>query len=150
MTAFARSLVPARAQRAHSPFPEMLELQRLMSAFPFWGAEQTTAGWVPPVDIFETDNEILIKLDLPELKKEDVQVNLEGQTLTIQGERKLEFEDNRDAYHRIERSYGQFARSFTVPANVNRDGLRAEYQDGVLRLHLPKREDTKPRTISVD
>jgi HSP20 family protein len=79
-----------------------------------------------------------------------VQVNLDERTLTIRGERKLEFEDQREGYHRIERTYGQFARSFTVPANINRDGLRAHYKDGVLRIHLPKAEEAKPRQIAVE
>jgi HSP20 family protein len=133
-----------------SPFPELVELQRFLSAFPSWGGEQSTHLWSPAVDIYESENEIVIKMELPEVRKEAVNVNLDGQTLTIQGERKLEHEETRDQYHRIERSYGQFARSFTVPPNVNRDALRAEYSDGVLRLVLPKREETKPRSIAVE
>jgi HSP20 family protein len=151
MSGFGRSLAPTRpAVRTLSPFPELVELQKLVSAFPFWGGEQTTHIWSPTVDIFESDTEIVIKMDLPEVKKNEVSVNLDGQTLTIQGERTLENEEKRDQYHRIERSYGKFARSFTVPPNVNREALRAEYVDGVLRLVLPKREEAKPRSIEVE
>lgn len=151
MSGFGRSLVPSKSQRhAMSPFPELLELQRLVSGFPFWGGEQTTHLWSPAVDIFENQSEIVIKMDIPEMKREEVSVNLEGQTLTIQGERKLENEEKREQYHRIERTYGSFARSFTVPPNVNRDGLKAEYADGVLRIVLPKHEEAKPRAITVE
>jgi HSP20 family protein len=151
MSGFGRSLAPTRpAVRTLSPFPELVELQKLVSAFPFWGGEQTTHIWSPQVDIFESESEIVIKMDLPEIRKNEVSVNLDGQTLTIQGERTLENEEKRDNYHRIERSYGKFARSFTVPPNVNRDSLRAEYVDGVLRLVLPKREEAKPRSIEVE
>ena len=92
----------------------------------------------------------MIKVELPEVRKEDVEVNLDDRTLTIRGERKLENEDRREGYHRIERVYGQFARSFTVPPNINREGLRAEYKDGVLRVTLPKLEEAKPRQIAVE
>jgi HSP20 family protein len=140
-------------RRGISPFPELMELQRSLDRL-FGGssgyAEQTTGAWQPAVDIFEDANEILIKVELPEVNKEDVQVNLDDQTLTIRGERRLEFEEQRDGYHRVERSYGQFARSFTVPPNIRRDGLRAEYRDGVLRVHLPKAEEAKPRQITVE
>ena len=151
MSGFNRGLAPTRqVARGLSPFPELMELQRFFSGLPGWGAEQTTHLWAPAVDIFEDENSIVIKMDLPEVRKEDVVVNLDGQTLTIQGERKLEFDEKRDQYHRIERTYGQFARSFTVPPNVNREALKAEYADGVLRLHLPKREESKPRSITVE
>ena len=141
------------SRRGLSPFPEMLELQRsldrLFGGLP-GGVEQTSAGWQPPVDIFETEGDIVIKVELPEVRKEDVEVNLDDRTLTIRGERKLENEDRREGYHRIERIYGQFARSFTVPPNINREGLRAEYKDGVLRVTLPKLEEAKPRQIAVE
>jgi HSP20 family protein len=151
MSGFTRGLAPARqTARRISPFPELMELQRIFSGLSGWGPEQTTHLWSPPVDIFEDENTIVIKMDLPEVRREQVTVNLDGQTLTIQGERTLANEEKRDQYHRIERPYGQFARSFTVPPNVDRDALRAEYSDGVLRLHLPKREEAKPRTITVE
>lgn len=148
-TAMARA-----GRRGLSPFPEMFELHRSLDQLfndPVFGAlGQTPAAWQPPVDIFESDEEIVVKMELPEVRKEDVEVNLEDRTLTIRGERKLEFEDRRDGYHRVERSYGQFARSFTVPPNIDRERLRAQYKDGVLRISLPKVEEAKPRQIAVE
>ena len=142
------------ARRGLSPFPEMLDLHRsldrLLGGFPYGQADLATTAWQPPVDIFETETEIVIKMELPEVRKEDVQVNLEERTLTIRGVRRLENEDRRDGYHRIERFYGEFARSFTVPANINRDGLKASYKDGLLRVVLPKAEEARPRQISVE
>lgn len=139
-------------RRGISPFPELMELQRSLDQV--FGAgrtpENTGFAWQPAVDIFETDNEIIIKMELPEVNKDDVQVNLDDRTLTIRGERKLEFEDRRESYHRVERSYGQFARSFTVPPNIAREGLKAQYKDGILRVVLPKAEEAKPRQIEVE
>lgn len=140
--------------RGLSPFPEMMELQRSLDRIfgpnMFGLAEQTATSWQPPVDIFENENEIVIKVELPEVQKDDVEVNLDDSTLTIRGERKLEYEDRREGYHRVERTYGQFARSFTVPPNISREGLKAQYRDGVLRITLPKLEEAKPRQITVD
>ncbi|HQR37202.1 MAG TPA: Hsp20/alpha crystallin family protein [Blastocatellia bacterium] len=131
----------------------MMELQRSFDRL-FGGsqaaAENTGYAWQPAVDIFESENEIVIKVELPEVQREDVQVNLDDRTLTIRGERKLEFEDRREGYHRVERSYGQFARSFTVPPNIAREGLKAQYKDGILRVILPKAEEAKPRQIAVE
>jgi HSP20 family protein len=142
------------ARRGLSPFPEIMDLQRsldhLFGRQQYALSEQALSGWQPLVDIFETENEIVIKVELPEVNKDDVQVNLDDRTLTIRGERKLEFEDQREGYHRIERTYGQFARSFTVPPNINREGLKASYRDGVLRVRLPKAEEAKPRQIAVE
>ncbi len=153
MSASRTAALERSARRGLSPFPEMLELQRSLDRLFGHSApagETTTAAWQPAVDIFESDNEIVIKVELPEVKKDDVQVNLDDRTLTIRGERRLEFEDQRDGYHRIERTYGQFARSFTVPPNINRESLKAIYKDGVLKVVLPKAEETKPRQIAVE
>jgi HSP20 family protein len=152
MTQLARGTAPARmARRTLSPFPEMLELSRMLQGLPVWGAdESTTTAWVPPVDIFESGDQIVISLEMPGVRKEDVQVELNDSTLTISGERRLDFEDQRENYHRIERRYGRFARSFTVPPNVDRDGLKAEYHEGILSLRLPKRDEARPRTITVE
>ncbi|MBK6316512.1 MAG: Hsp20/alpha crystallin family protein [Blastocatellia bacterium] len=142
------------ARRGLSPFPEVMDLQRsldrLFGGGYITGGESTTSAWQPSVDIFENDSDIVIKVELPEVNRDDVQVNLDDRTLTIRGERKLEFEDKREGYHRIERSYGQFARSFTVPPNINREGLKASYKDGILRVTLPKAEEAKPRQITVE
>ena len=152
MTQLARATVPARmARRSLSPFPEMLELSRMLQGMPFWGTdENVSTSWMPPVDIFESPAEITISLEVPGVRKEDVQVELNDSTLTITGERRLENEEQRDNYHRVERRYGRFARSFTVPPNVDREALRAEYQDGILCVRLPKREEARPRTITVE
>jgi HSP20 family protein len=125
-------------------------LDRLFGGQGFNQNELATAAWQPAVDIFEGENEIVIKMELPEVRKEDVQVNLDDRTLTIRGERRLENEENRSGYHRIERFYGEFARSFTVPPNINREGLKASYKDGLLRVILPKAEEARPRQISVE
>lgn len=114
------------------------------------GKEQlTVADWMPIVDISETDGEYLIKAELPEVKKEDVKVTVENGVLTIQGERRQEKEEKGKKYHRVERSYGSFVRSFTLPESIDEGGVRAEYKDGVLNLHLPKSEKVKPKAIEV-
>jgi len=145
--------------RAHGNFPtfdpwrEMMELQRsinqLFNTGSNAGNDVALSAWTPPVDIFEGDSEYLIKLELPEVSRDDVKINLHEQTLTITGERKIENEDKRDGYHRVERSYGQFYRSFTLPPNVNAEAIQAQFKDGVLRLTLPKREEAKPKQIEV-
>ena len=109
----------------------------------------TVADWMPIVDISETDAEYLIKAELPEVKKEDVKVTVENGVLTLQGERRQEKEDKGKKYHRVERSYGSFVRSFTLPESIDESGVKAEYKDGVLNLHLPKSEKVKPKAIEV-
>ena len=109
----------------------------------------TVADWMPTVDISETDAEYLIKAELPEVKKEDVKVTVEEGVLTLQGERRQEKEEKGKKYHRVERSYGSFVRSFTLPESVDEAGVKAEYKDGVLSLHLPKIEKVKPKAIDV-
>ncbi len=109
----------------------------------------TVADWTPTVDISETDGEYLIKAELPEVKKEDVKVTLEDGVLTLTGERRQEKEEKNTKYHRVERSYGSFVRSFSLPELVDETNVKAEYKDGVLSLHLPKSEKAKPRAIDV-
>jgi HSP20 family protein len=149
-------MAPARAHRNFltlDPWREMMELQRninqLFNTGRTAGDDVALSAWTPAVDIFESGNEYLIKLELPEVGREDVKINLHDQTLTISGERKIENEDKRDGYHRVERSYGQFYRSFTLPPNVNPEAINAQFKDGVLRLTLPKREEAKPKQIEV-
>ena len=108
----------------------------------------TVADWAPLVDITEDDKEYIIKTELPEVKKEDVKVAIENGVLTIVGERKFEKEENKK-YHRVERAYGRFVRSFVVPDGVEADKVNAEFKDGVLKVHLPKSEKTKPKQIEV-
>jgi HSP20 family protein len=109
----------------------------------------TYADWAPMVDIKETLEEYLIKAELPEINKEDVKVAIEDGVLTIRGERKLEKEEKGKKWHRIERAYGTFLRSFTVPEYVDEKKLVATYKDGVLEIHLPKAPVTKPKAIEV-
>jgi HSP20 family protein len=108
-----------------------------------------TVDWAPSVDISETDSEYIIKAEIPEVKKEDVKVTVEDGQLTIQGERKQEKEEKGKRYHRIERSYGSFMRSFTVPDNADESKAKAEYKDGMLTLTLPKSEKAKPKALEV-
>src|SRR6058998_1472292 len=140
------------------PLKEMEELQNRLSGF-FGRApvrrgngEQesiTVAEWAPLVDITEDDKEYLIKAELPEVKKEDVKVAVENGVLTISGERKSEKEEKNKKFHRIERAYGSFERSFIFPDDADADKVIAEFKDGVLRLHLPKSEKAKPKQIEV-
>jgi HSP20 family protein len=107
------------------------------------------ATWSPTCDIYENDNEIVVKAELPEVKKEDVNVSIENNILTIRGERNLSEETKRENYHRLERSYGEFSRSFTLPSFVDTGKVNAEFKDGMLRVTMPKREEAKPKQIEV-
>ncbi len=106
--------------------------------------------WTPAVDILEKDNELVIKADLPEVDMKDIHVDIENGTLSLKGERKFESEDKGKGYHRIERSYGSFARYFSLPDTVEADKVKADYKNGVLTVTLPKKEIAKPRSIKVD
>jgi len=109
----------------------------------------TVADSSPAVDISESEREYLIHVELPEVKKEDVKVSVQEGVLTIHGERKQEKEEKGKKYHRVERSYGSFARSFTVPGGMDETKVTAEFKDGMLNLHLPKSERAKPKAIDV-
>ena len=107
--------------------------------------------WSPAVDIYETENELVLKADLPDVDQKDIDVRVENQTLTIAGERKFEKkEDNNKGFHRIERSYGNFVRSFAVPNSFDTEHIGAQYHNGVLSVTLPKKEAAKPRQIKVE
>ena len=108
-----------------------------------------TTTWSPSVDIFETEGEIVVKSELPGMDRKDISLHLENNVLTLRGERKFEKETKEENYHRIEREYGSFSRSFALPTLVNGDGVSAEYKDGVLKIVLPKKEETKPKPIKV-
>ena len=108
----------------------------------------TTADWAPVVDIKETEDEYVIKAELPEVKKEDVKVTLKGGVLVLQGERTIEKEE-KGKYHRVERSYGSFARSFTLPDDVKEDKIHAEHKEGMLYVHLPKHAEPPPKSVEV-
>jgi len=107
------------------------------------------ATWAPPVDIYETENELVVKVDLPDLEDKDIDVRVENNTLTIRGERKFEPDVAEDNYLRIERYYGSFMRSFSLPNTVDFESIRAEYRNGVLTLHMAKREESKPKQIKI-
>jgi HSP20 family protein len=107
------------------------------------------ATWAPPVDIYETENELVVKADLPDLQEKDIDVRVANNTLTIRGERKLEKDVEVDNYLRIERAYGSFMRSFSLPTTVSFENIRAEYRNGVLTLHMAKREESKPKQVKI-
>jgi HSP20 family protein len=111
--------------------------------------EMSMGSWVPPVDIEEDKEKIALTAELPGMTENDIDIQMEGGVLTIRGERKFENEKEGKNYHRVERSYGQFVRSFTLPNNVDREKIRAEFQDGLLRIELPKHEEAKPRQIKI-
>jgi HSP20 family protein len=106
--------------------------------------------WSPSVDIAETEDELVLKADLPEVKLEDVEVRVENQTLTLKGERKFEQDNSVRGFHRIERSYGAFTRSFSVPGTVDSEKVTAELKNGVLTVKLPKKEAAKPRQVKIE
>ena len=108
-----------------------------------------TTTWSPAVDIYETEGNIVVKAELPGLERKDITLNLEKNILTIRGERRFEKEAKDDNYHRIERSYGAFSRSFSIPTTVNDDKISADYKDGVLTVTLPKKEQAKPKQIQI-
>ena len=140
----------------NDPFRDLFALQDQLfrtfgSAYRNRGEEEqaVTATWSPLVDIYEDGDGITLKAELPEVDAREVEIQVEGNTLTLKGERKLEYEDKRDGYHRIERTYGAFSRTFTLPSTVDVEHITAGSQDGVLRVHLPKKAETKPRQIKV-
>ena len=140
-----------------NPFKELEEMERRLSTYLGRPTIRTEAGkeamtvaeWSPLVDITEDEKEYLIKADLPEVKKEDVKLTVEHDVMSISGERKYEKEEKGKKYHRVERAYGSFIRSFTLPEDADGTKVSAEYKDGVLNVHLPKSEKAKPKAIEV-
>jgi len=127
-----------------------LEIDRLNRMFDdFYG--NVRGGWAPAVDIYETNgHEYVIKAELPEMKREDIEVTFENNVLTLSGERKASFDQNDGTYHRSERAQGRFTRSLTLPATVDGSRISAGYKDGVLTVRVPQREEVKPKQIAVD
>ncbi len=121
------------------------------SGLPRAGSQEplATQDWSPRVDIAETDDAFVIKAEIPEVKKEDVHVTVENGVMTLRGERRQEKEEKGKKFHRIERMYGSFSRSFTLPENVDSARIKASFKDGVLNLQLPKTTKSKPKSISV-
>jgi len=111
---------------------------------------QGNRPWSPAVDIYETENELVLKADLPDVDQKDIDVRVENQTLTVAGQRKFEQKTDGKGYHRIERSYGNFVRSFAVPNTFDTEKISAEYRNGVLSVTLPKKEAAKPRQVKIE
>ncbi|HXY40901.1 MAG TPA: Hsp20/alpha crystallin family protein [Vicinamibacteria bacterium] len=115
------------------------------------GEEDWALGgsWAPPVDIYEKDGTLVLKAELPGVDAKDVDVHVENNVLTLRGQRTFDQETKREHYHRVERAYGTFSRSFTLPNVVDTQGIKAEFKDGVLQVMLPKREEAKPKQIQI-
>jgi len=109
----------------------------------------TAAGFVPPVDIYEDEHKLVLKLEIPGIRQEDLDVRMENTTLSIKGERSFQSEGKEENFHRVERRYGSFYRAFTVPNTIDQESIKADYDAGVLRLELQKRPETKPKQIKV-
>lgn len=127
-----------------------MEVDRLNNMFANFYGEGLSRNWVPPVDIYETEqHEIVLKAELPDMKREDIGVTFENNVLTLKGERKGEQQVSRERFQRVERFQGSFSRSFTLPATVDASRISASYKDGVLTVRLPQREEAKPKQITV-
>ncbi len=141
-----------------TPFRELSTVQERMNKLfedvmrsPYRGDEGlATANWAPVVDIFETEKEIVLQAELPGMQEKDIDIKVEDNVLSVSGERRMEKEVKEENYHRIERAYGSFNRSFTLPRTVDREGIKAAYKDGVLKVSLPKKEEVKPKQIKID
>lgn len=128
-----------------------MEVDRLNRMFSDFQTEAFTQAWMPAVDIYESENhEVVIKAELPDVKKEDIGVTVENNVLTLTGERKQEESVKREQFQRVERRFGSFSRSFSLPATVNASQIAASYKDGVLTVRLPRREEAKPKQITVN
>jgi HSP20 family protein len=127
-----------------------MEIERLNRMFSDFYGQSFGRAWMPAVDVYESDtHEFVIKAELPDMKREDINVTFENGVLTLHGERKAEHETSKDRFHRIERQYGSFSRSFTLPATVDASRISAAYKDGVLTVRIPQREEAKPKQIEV-
>ena len=141
--------------RTLTPFRGASSLQdhinRLFNeAFDRTTEESNLTTWAPPVDIYENEHELVVKADLPDVDPKDLDIRVENNVLTIRGERKFEKKVNEDNYLRVERACGAFSRSFSLANTVNSEGIKADYQNGVLTLRIPKREESKPKQIKVN
>ncbi len=139
------------------PFKDLMRLQDELNklfedqiARRIGGEEIYPSSWMPPVDIYEDENNITVRADLPGMDQKDIEVKVENNNLIIKGEKKFEDEEKRDNYHRIERFYGTFQRSFILPDTVNVDKVKAVYKNGVLEVTVPKKPEKKPKQIKVE
>jgi HSP20 family protein len=133
------------------PFREFNTLSDRMAKYlpKDWDLAQSTTAWNPSVDIFENDNEIIVKAELPGMTAKNIEIKLENNVLLLKGERRFEKEAKEENYHRIEREYGNFSRAFSLPASINAEKVTAAYKDGVLKVVLPKKEEVKPKPITI-
>lgn len=138
------------------PFRDMVTLREKMNRMfedVFSGRnedrELQAGTWAPSVDIFETENELVLTAEIPGIDEKDVEIKVEDNTLSIKGERKFEKETKEENFHRIERSYGSFYRAFTLPSSVDPERIQAEQENGVLKISMPKRQERKPRTVRI-
>jgi HSP20 family protein len=131
------------------PFNEFMNIFNTSLPRLFNGDEAVNGSWVPGVDIREGQHSIVLEADLPGVKPEDFKLSIENNRLTLSGERRIEKESNSENFHRVERSYGSFSRTFRLPSTVSVDDARAEFKGGVLRVTLPKREEAKSREIKI-
>jgi len=114
------------------------------------GEELEKGTWAPAVDIYETNDSFVVSADLPGLNKDEIQIDLKDNTLTLKGEKKFEEKVSKDNYIRVERAYGSFVRSFTLPQNVDPEKIKAKYKEGILEITIPKKEEAKPKQIKVE
>ena len=138
------------------PFRDLVTLREKMNrlfeeAFTSRGEEKdlVASTWTPSVDIYETENALILTAELPSLEEKDIEIKIEDNTLTLKGERNLEKETKEENYHRIERSYGSFYRSFTLPRNIDQDKIHAESGTGILKITMPKKPELKPKKVKI-
>ena len=140
------------------PFREVSALQERMnrlfsnfrSASPYREEEISQGPWIPPVDIYETEESLVFKAELPGVTKEDITVEVKDSTLTLKGEKRFEREAKEESYYRVERAYGAFQRAFTLPGMMEQEKVKAKFKDGILEIVLPKTEKAKPKQIKVE
>jgi HSP20 family protein len=137
------------------PFRNLSTLQEQVNrlfegSFPAQGDKSALTTWAPAVDIYETENELVLKADLPDINEKDLDVRVENNMLTIHGERKFEQKVKEENYLRVERSYGSFSRSFSLPSTINTESIKAEYKNGTLTVELPKRAESKPKQVKIN
>ena len=142
-------------RRTESPsrlWPESSSLfDEFFNDFPFTSVFQSRGSerWLPPVDILEKDGNLILRAEVPGLDEKEVELKLEGNVLTLKGEKKQKIEENRNNYHRMESYYGTFSRSFTLPESVDRDQIKADYKNGILEVTIPQKPEVRPREIPV-
>ena len=138
------------------PFRDVVSLSERMNRFfensvvsREGNGDSVASSWSPSVDIYENEDEIALNAEIPGIDEKDIEIKIEDNILSLKGERKWEDEKKEENYHRIERSYGSFFRSFRIPNNIDQEKIRAEHEDGVLKIHLPKKHESKPRKVKV-